>query len=85
LEVRVRELLGVYIDRYDNHGDEIFTLNHYYVVEPIGGQLRAADDVNEFGWFALDVLPEQIAFVHARVVLRDLQLNWTRTNADERG
>lgn len=73
LDVRVRELLGVYMDRYDNNGDEIFTLNHYYIVEPIGGELRAADDVNAFYWFPLDALPEQIAFEHARVVLRDLR------------
>ncbi|MBI5301394.1 MAG: NUDIX domain-containing protein [Chloroflexi bacterium] len=73
LEVRVRELLGVYVDRYDNNGDEIFTLNHYYIVEPIGGALRAADDVNAFAWFALDALPDAIAFEHAPVVLRDLQ------------
>ena len=80
LDVRVIELLGVYIDRYDNNGDEIFTLNHYYVVEPIGGELRAADDVDAFHWFALDALPAQIAFEHARVVLRDLR-EWMKCDA----
>jgi 8-oxo-dGTP diphosphatase len=79
LDVRVRELLGVYIDRYDNNGDEIFTLNHYYVVEPSGGALRAADDVNAFGWFALDALPDAIAFEHPHVVLRDLRA-WVKRN-----
>ena len=80
LDVRVIELLGVYIDRYDNNGDEIFTLNHYYVVEPIGGELRAADDVDAFHWFALDALPAQIAFEHARVVLSDLR-EWMKREA----
>ncbi len=74
LEVRVKKLLGVYMDRNARNGDdEIFTLNHYYIVEPIAGELRAADDVDEFHWFPLDALPERIAFEHARVVLRDLR------------
>jgi 8-oxo-dGTP diphosphatase len=75
LDVRVRELLGVYMDRYDKgSGDEIYTLNHYYIVEPMAGTLRAADDVDEFRWFALDALPRdsEIAFAHARRVLGDL-------------
>lgn len=80
LDVSVLGLLGVYIDRYDNNGDEIFTLNHYYVVEPVGGELRAADDVDAFAWFALDALPDAIAFEHARVVLRDLR-KWLKRDA----
>ncbi len=72
LAVRVKELLGVYMDRYARDGEEIFTLNHYYIVEPIAGEVRAADDVSGFEWFLLDALPERIAFEHARVVLRDL-------------
>ena len=72
LDVRVIDLLGMYMDRY---GDDSFTLNHYYIVEPIGGTLRAADDVNDYRWFSLDQLPpdEQIAFAHTQRVLRDLR------------
>lgn len=76
LEVRVIELLGVYMDRYAiEQGIEIFTLNHYYIVEPIAGELHAADDVSEFHWFAMDELPDakRIAFEHERVVLTDLR------------
>ncbi len=74
LDVRVIDLLGVYVDRYDFGGLDFFTLNHYYVVEPVGGALHAADDVNEYRWFALDQLPaaSQIAFDHANRVLCDL-------------
>ncbi len=72
LAVRVKELLGIYIDRYAREGEEIFTLNHYYIVEPSAGELCAADDVDEFRWFLLEALPEKIAFEHARAVLRDL-------------
>jgi 8-oxo-dGTP diphosphatase len=83
LDVRVIALLGVYMDHYDLDGDEIFTLNHYFVVEPIGGALRAADDVNAYQWFPLDALPDDntIAFEHAKVVLRDLR-GWRRIESD---
>ncbi len=77
LEVRVLGLLGAYIDRYVFQGEEFFTLSAYYVVEPMGGQLRAQDDVNEFAWFALDALPDAIAFEHPHAVLRDLRA-WVR-------
>lgn len=72
LEVHVNELLGVYMDRYAIDGEEIFTLNHYYIVEPLSGELRAMDDISAFEWFPLDALPpEGIAFEHERAVLRD--------------
>lgn len=74
LEVRVTELLGIYMDRYAIESDyEIFTLNHYYIAEPVAGELRAADDVSEFRWFALDELAEQMAFEHEKTVLEDLR------------
>ncbi len=75
LVVRVKELLGVYMDRYDDGAEEKYTLNHYYIVQPLAGTLRAADDAIEARWFALDALPDEgeIAFEHARQVLRDLR------------
>jgi 8-oxo-dGTP diphosphatase len=74
LSVCARELLGVYMDKYATaDGRTIYTLNHYYIVEPTGGTLRAADDAVELRWFALDALPEQVAFEHAGVVLEELQ------------
>ncbi|MBI5031980.1 MAG: NUDIX domain-containing protein [Chloroflexi bacterium] len=77
LDVRVIGLLGVYMDRYQFKGEDFFTLNHYYIVEPSGGTLRADDDVDAFEWFDLDHLPDDnaIAFGHEQVVLRDLHLN----------
>jgi len=74
LEVRVVRFLGVYMDRYGNGGDSEYTLNHYYVVEPIGGTPRAADDAVELRWFAFDEIPvDQVAFAHEREALRDLR------------
>jgi 8-oxo-dGTP diphosphatase len=76
LDVHVIDLLGVYIDRYQFDDDEFFTLNHYYIVEPVGGTLRADDDVNDYQWFDLDSLPDddKIAFEHEKDVLHDLRL-----------
>jgi 8-oxo-dGTP diphosphatase len=75
LDVRVIDWLGVYIDRYTSDGEEFFTLNHYYIVEPRDGKLRAADDVNEYRWFTFEHLPDenQLAFEHTQKVLQDLK------------
>jgi ADP-ribose pyrophosphatase YjhB (NUDIX family) len=81
LKVCVKELLGVYMDCYEiESGYEIFTLNHYYIVEPVSGDLRAADDVSEYCWFTMDEMPdaERIAFEHGQVVLRDLRKKFGR-------
>jgi 8-oxo-dGTP diphosphatase len=74
LKVRVVRFLGVYMDRYGSGADSEYTLNHYYVVEPIGGTPQAADDAVELRWFAFDEIPvDQIAFAHDREVLHDLR------------
>lgn len=73
LDVRVLGFLGEYIDRYHYQDEEFYTLSSYYVVEPMSGTLRAADDVDAFQWFALDALPDAIAFEHPHAVLRDLR------------
>jgi 8-oxo-dGTP diphosphatase len=73
LDVRVIDLLGVYMDQYGDGGAAEWTLNFYYVVEPVSGEPRAADDVTELHWFPLEQLPEKMAFTHEYEVLRDLQ------------
>jgi ADP-ribose pyrophosphatase YjhB (NUDIX family) len=78
LDVRVKELLGIYVDRYAREGEEIFTLNHYYIVEPVSGELRAADDVSAYEWFPIGAPPEQMAFEHEQAVLSDLKGKFER-------
>lgn len=87
LEVIMKEFLGAYMDRYAiESSHEIFTLNHYYIVEPVSGRLCAADDVSEFDWFAMDALPdaEEIAFEHERCVLRDLMERMAEDSMSQR-
>ena len=44
-----------------------------YTAEELGGELRAADDVDEVGFFSLDRLPGPIAFATHRKVLAALR------------
>lgn len=71
LEIRVTDLLGIYIDSYGQ--DNYFTLNVCYIAEPLGGELRAMDDVAALKWFALDELPNEFAFKHQNQVMKDLK------------
>lgn len=75
LDVRVREFLGVYMDRYDTpDGRRLYTMNSYFIVEPLGGGIVPADDVSDAQWFRVDALPprSELAFEHSNSVLRDL-------------
>lgn len=72
LDVRLTGLLGFYVDHY-SYGDEgDYCLNAYFLAQVVGGREHADDDAADLAWFALDELPEEIAFDHVRVVLADL-------------
>jgi 8-oxo-dGTP diphosphatase len=68
LRVRLRGLLGVYVDRRIRP----HSLNFYYLAEASGGRERASDDAVELGWFGPRELPARIAYPgHAGAVLAD--------------
>jgi 8-oxo-dGTP diphosphatase len=82
LDVRLTGLLGFYVDRY-SYGDEgDYCLNAYFLAVVVGGQEHADDDAADLAWFALDELPEEIAFDHVRVVLADLG-HWMERQSGE--
>jgi len=56
--------VGVWMDTYGTGPGAESTLNLYWEARVTGGELRAADDVSELGWFAPDDLPpaEELAF-----------------------
>jgi ADP-ribose pyrophosphatase YjhB (NUDIX family) len=68
LEIRILDLLGIYIDRY---GEDDWTLNIYYLADAPNGTPRPADDVADLAWFSPDEIPDQMAFAHERQVLDD--------------
>ena len=64
LDVEPGEFVGAWMDRYGPDEDEPVTLNLYWTARVAGGEAKAADDVSELRWFALDELPgpEELAF-----------------------
>jgi ADP-ribose pyrophosphatase YjhB (NUDIX family) len=66
LEVRLRELLIVVIDTYDNRA---YTHNMYYMAEVVEGREDPADDLAELRWFGPTELPQEYAFTHCARVL----------------
>ena len=72
LRVRLTGLLGIYMDRYGSDDADEWTLNIYYLAEPLDdAEPRAADDASELAWFAPDELPATMAFKHEHQVLAD--------------
>ncbi len=77
LTVRILDLLGFYLDHYDYQSERYPILNIYFVAEA-DGEPVAGDDADDYGWFSLDALPEQLAFAHTSQVLADLK-TWAAT------
>lgn len=74
LRVRLTGLLGIYMDRYGGADADEWTLNIYYLAEPLDdAEPRAADDASELAWFLPGELPAQMAFKHENQVLADWQ------------
>lgn len=72
IRVATTELLGMWIDRYDQGGVVQDTLNVYFLarpIEPIAPRLDPRE-VSAIEWFSPDDLPERVAFPdHASAVL----------------
>ena len=64
LEIELGPFLGVWMDRYGHADDAVRTLNLFWVVRAVGGELAPADDVAELAWFDRDELPsaDELAF-----------------------
>jgi ADP-ribose pyrophosphatase YjhB (NUDIX family) len=66
LRIRVGEVLAILVDTYDD--PTLYTLNVYYLAEVVDGEMAAADDVSELGWFGPGELPA-VAFASGREAL----------------
>ena len=82
LEIRIVDLLGIYIDTYGE--GNYYTLNIYFIADVVRGELRVMDDVSALEWFALDALPNEFAFQHQHAMFADLKKR-IRSAERERG
>jgi len=80
LTVQPRGMLGMFIDRYGDGDDSIYTLNIYFVADSSEGEPRPQDDVAELRWFGPDELPENLAFAHLHLVLDRWRAGLAREN-----
>jgi ADP-ribose pyrophosphatase YjhB (NUDIX family) len=65
LEVRNLRQFRVYSE--PGRDPRFHTLTVVFIAEP-GGEIRAGDDAAQAQWFALDDLPREMAFDHAKII-----------------
>jgi len=80
LSIEPIEVVGLFVDEYG--ADKIPTLSIVYHARVKSGTARAASDASEVRWFALDQLPDKLAFPWSRqaidALIRILQDRSTR-------
>lgn len=64
--LRVRNLRQFRVYSEPGRDPRFHTLTVVFIAEPVG-EARAGDDASEVRWFALDDLPTDMAFDHAKV------------------
>lgn len=62
VNIKVLDILGIFIDKYPYFKDNLYTLNIIYLTKIIQGTLKPCSDTKELKWFAYNKLPKKIAF-----------------------
>jgi len=70
ISIEVMGFLGIYMDRYDYDEAGGHTLNIYYHARIAAGEPRPASDIDQWGWFASDEIPSNMAFTNNKEALR---------------
>ncbi len=71
LEVKVKDLIGIYMDTYGKDG--VSTLNIHYLVEPVRGVENPQSDITEIKWFSPSEIPSNIAFENCKKAIHKWQ------------
>ena len=79
LTIKIIDLLGVYMDKYEYQGDLVSTLNFCYIAEIVKGKAKPQDDVASLYWFQISNTPENLAFTWIKKALKDLR-GWYQKN-----
>ena len=79
LTIKIVDLLGVYMDKYEYQEGIINTLNLCYIVEIVKGIIKPQDDVASLHWFKISNIPNTLAFEWISKALKDLQ-KWHKEN-----
>lgn len=74
LTVKRTKLVGVFSSP-SRHPKQVITI--FYLAETEDGTAIAGDDADDVQWFALDNLPEQLAFDHEQLIAASLELEQT--------
>jgi 8-oxo-dGTP diphosphatase len=69
LQIRIRRLLGMWIERYPRANGTDRLLSLYYLAEPVGGTEQVSDEASRLAWFHLDKRPSRLAGQHLIAVL----------------
>ena len=69
----VVELRDVYTVHSNFHNPRMHSVGIWFRAEVIGGELRAGDDIDQVKYFAVNSLPDQLAFPTDRLVLTQLR------------
>ena len=78
-EIKILDLIGVYMDEYDYQGEIIPTLNLVYVAKIIKGEIKVSDDVADVFWQPIGKIPNNLSVVTAKDALIDLE-KWSKNN-----
>lgn len=71
LSVEVKDVIGIYPGLYPLEHEPVHILSIAYLLDSASDKVMAMDDAEEACWFALDALPENIAFNNAPKILAD--------------
>ena len=70
IDIELTGLVGIFMDRYGDDGD--WTINLHFSGRIKGGEIKPADDIDDYKWFPIERLPE-VAFNSGKSALDALK------------